>query len=204
MDFNMKYVFLSDNEKKTRWLPGQDIPEFLQKILKIEKDPVGIEIGTDGGITTLHLLTSMPTLKLHGIDPYIPYKDWGGNDFAWHGEVGNLNNDNDDSYNVFMKRIEEYNDRYTHHRKTSDDAVSDFEDESMDFIFIDGLHTYEQVLKDCKNYYPKLKKGGLFCGHDFTTIAGVNRAVSEFSVSIGLENIGVMKQDVWYWTKPNV
>jgi hypothetical protein len=36
----MKYVFLSDNEKKTKWLPGQDIPDFLQKILKIEKDPV--------------------------------------------------------------------------------------------------------------------------------------------------------------------
>lgn len=197
MDYTVNYNFIVGENTKPAWLPGEDIPEILGNIA----NPVGIEIGTDGGITTLHLLNSIPTLKLHGVDPYIPYNDWGGNPFSWHGVVGQLNDDSNDSYNVFIKRIEPYSDRYTHHRKTSDDAVSDFEDESVDFIFIDGLHTYEQVLKDCKNYYPKLKSGGLFCGHDYTAINGVQRAVNEFATSLGRTSIEVMRQDVWFWKK---
>ena len=193
----MKYVFLNGGEAKDEWLPGQDIPVVLKGV----DNPVGIELGTDGGTTTLYLLKELPTLTLHGIDPYLPYIDWGGNSFSWHG---GLNHDNNNSYAAFMNRVESYSDRYTHHKKISDEAVNDFEDESMDFIFIDGLHTYEQVLKDCTNYYPKLKKDGLFCGHDFRTIVGVNKAVNEFALSIGIDTINIMRQDVWYWTKPNV
>lgn len=190
----MRYVFV---EQKDEWLPGQDIPAAIKDVI----NPVGIELGTDGGTTTLYLLQQIPTLLLHGIDPYIPYVDWGGNPFSWHG---GLNHDNNDSYTSFMNKVKPFAERYVHHKKTSDDAVNDFEDESMDFIFIDGLHTYEQVLKDCRNYYPKLKKGGLFCGHDFRTIAGVNRAVTEFASSVGIPSINIMRQDVWYWNKPNV
>lgn len=194
----MEYVFLnSGSQVKDQWLPGQDIPIVLKDV----DNPIGIELGTDGGTTTLYLLKELPTLTLHGIDPYLPYIDWGGNPFGWHG---GLNTDNNDSYTAFMNKVEPYSDRYIHHKKISDEAVNYFEDESMDFIFIDGLHTYEQVLKDCINYYPKLKKGGLFCGHDFRAIAGVNKAVNEFALSISIDTINIMKQDVWYWTKPNV
>lgn len=190
----MKYNFIVEDSNAVEWLPGKDIPNAIKDVV----NPVGIEIGTDGGITTLYLLQQIPTLTLHGIDPYLPYIDWGGNPFSWHG---GLNNDNNDSYTAFMKKIEPYADRYIHHKKLSDDAAHDFEDESMDFIFIDGLHTYEQVLKDCANYYPKLKKGGLFCGHDFGAIAGVNKAVNQFASKIGISPISVMEQDVWYWKK---
>ena len=193
----MKYVFSFNSESSSAWLPGEDLPKALQNI----ENPVGIELGTDGGTTTLYLLQQMPTLTLHGIDPYLPYVDWGGDVFRWHG---GLNRDNDSSYAEFMNKVAPYGDRYLHHKKTSDDAASDFEDESMDFIFIDGLHTYDQVLKDCTNYYPKLKKGCLFCGHDYKTIAGVNIAVNEFALIAGINAVNVMKQDVWYWIKPNV
>jgi hypothetical protein len=83
---------------------------------------------------------------------------------------------------------------------TSDDAVSKFEDESLDFIFVDGLHTYDQVLLDCRNYYPKLKKNGLFCGHDYGTIEEVRRAVDEFAKEVNKE-IQFMRQDNWTWIK---
>lgn len=177
------------------WLPGEDIPKAVAHF----KNPVGIEIGTDGGGTTTYLLDSIPNLTLHGIDPYTPYIDWGGNPFSWHG---GLNADQNSSYDEFMKKVSRYGSRYVHHKKTSDDAVVDFDDESMDFIFVDGLHTYDQVLKDCENYYPKLKKGGVFCGHDFTVIQAVNAAVREFAQKNNITNIGLMRQDVWYWTKP--
>ena len=170
------------------WLPGESIPELISGIYR----PVGIEIGTHLGHTTRYLLGTNPMLVLHGVDPYSSFTDW--NNVVYSVE------DKEKEYQNFLATLSAHKDRYTHHRKTSDDAVHDFDDESFDFIFIDGLHTYDQVLKDCKNYYPKLRKDGLFCGHDLTTIAGVNKAVTEFSRSVG-KQVFRAKQDVWYFYK---
>jgi predicted O-methyltransferase YrrM len=43
-----------------------------------------------------------------------------------------------------------------------DDVVDKVLDNFFDVVFIDGLHTYEQLTKDCANYYSKLKEGGVF------------------------------------------
>lgn len=170
------------------WLPGEAIPDLILDM----SNPVGIEIGTSLGYTTEYLLGTNPNLTLHGVDPYSAYTDWNG---AYFDDTFK-----DNEYLGFLDRISANASRYTHHRKTSDDAVSDFADESIDFIFIDGIHTYGQVLKDCQNYYPKLKRGGLFCGHDFTQILGVGQAVAEFSGNVGRVP-RLTLQDVWYWYK---
>ena len=70
----------------------------------------------------------------------------------------------------------------------------------FDFIFIDGLHTYEQLTKDCHNYYSKVKTGGIFSGHDYQTIPGVNKAVCEFAPT-KTDNVLTTECDVWYWYK---
>lgn len=65
-----------------------------------------------------------------------------------------------------------------HIRMTSDDAVEQIG--QVDFVYIDGLHTYEQVKKDIKNYLPKIKKGGVIGGHDYHPAwSGVVSAVVE-------------------------
>jgi predicted O-methyltransferase YrrM len=86
------------------------------------------------------------------------------------------------------------------HRDFSDNMVNHFEDDSLDFIFIDGLHTYEQVKIDCENYFSKVKSGGVFAGHDYNVIEGVNRAVNEFAAKHGAE-VQTCPNDVWYWIK---
>ena len=169
---------------KDKWLPGQDIPSLIAHI----PSPVGIEIGTAEGFTTNYLLDTVPGLTLYGIDPYLDYVDWNGRTITG-SDIG---------YAKLLQKTEGKN--YTHIRSTSDDAVSAFEDESMDFIFIDGLHTYEQVLADCKNYYPKLKKNGIFIGHDYGTIEAVRKAVDEFAATLG-KPIARANQDLWYWVK---
>jgi len=52
--------------------------------------------------------------------------------------------------------------------------------EKADFIYIDGDHSYEQVIKDINNYYPLLKEGGILAGHDIIGEKGVLKAVIEF------------------------
>ena len=34
-------------------------------------------------------------------------------------------------------------------------------------LYIDGAHDYDSVLQDIELYYPKIKSGGLICGHDY-------------------------------------
>lgn len=67
-------------------------------------------------------------------------------------------------------------------QKYSMEAVKDFPDEYFDYIFVDADHTYEGISKDLTDWYPKVKKGGIFCGHDYVVAkrCGVIQAVDEF------------------------
>ena len=58
------------------------------------------------------------------------------------------------------------------------EAAKRFEEKSIDMVFIDGEHTYEEVMADIKAWLPKTKK--LICGHDYdNSDKGVKRAVDE-------------------------
>jgi predicted O-methyltransferase YrrM len=66
------------------------------------------------------------------------------------------------------------------------EAVNFFADNSFDFVFIDGDHTYEGVKADIAAWSPKLKPTGMLAGHDYTpaghpdtSFEGVGRAVRE-------------------------
>ena len=162
----------------------------LYDLLKDKGTAVGLEIGCDIGDTSYFLLSKLNNLSLYSIDPYIDYIDWNGNNLSSREQM----------YHDVLARMGQFSDRFNLIRKISDDAVGEFEEESLDFIFIDGLHTYEQLSKDCKNYYSKVKTGGIFAGHDFNVIPGVNKAANEFAKVCGKE-ILTTECDVWYWVK---
>lgn len=63
-------------------------------------------------------------------------------------------------------------------RMPSLDAVSQFEDGSLDLVFVDGDHTYEGCLADIKAWLPKVRPGGAIAGHDLDW-PGVAKAVEE-------------------------
>jgi predicted O-methyltransferase YrrM len=64
-------------------------------------------------------------------------------------------------------------------RSPSVDAAANFADGSVDFILIDGDHTYEGVLADLRAWYPKVKSGGVIAGDDWRW-KSVRKAVEEF------------------------
>lgn len=164
----------------------------ILELIKSFVNPVGIEIGSDSGHTASTFLENRQDMYLHCIDPYSNFVDWDGRNYN--------NNNREEILSIFKSKMKPYENRYSLHRMTSDQAVNNFENESLDFIWIDGLHEYGQVLKDCRNYWSKLKPGGLFCGHDYAVIPGVNKAVNEFANEIKV-NIHTTVKDVWYWYK---
>jgi hypothetical protein len=53
-----------------------------------------------------------------------------------------------DVYHAFLKNIKGNENRVSVLKKFSSEAVSIIEDESLDFVFIDGNHLYEYVKED--------------------------------------------------------
>lgn len=75
----------------------------------------------------------------------------------------------------------------TCHQMESVTAAGNFENESVDAIFIDASHDYENVLADITAWYPKIKRGGIIGYDDHTTgMVGVRKAVKEFHEKNGM------------------
>ena len=90
----------------------------LGALIKDLDHPKAIEIGCDIGDTANFLLDSNPTLHLTSVDPYMEYQDWNGR----------LMNDREDMCKRMTDRLKGYFNRFTHIRKTSDDAAEMFAD----------------------------------------------------------------------------
>ncbi|MFC3415152.1 class I SAM-dependent methyltransferase [Algoriphagus hitonicola] len=67
-------------------------------------------------------------------------------------------------------------------RKNFNEAINDFEDQSVDLLHIDGLHTYEAVKNDFETWLPKLKTNSIVLFHDISVFRedfGVNQFWNE-------------------------
>ena len=85
-------------------------------------------------------------------------------------------------FNIILRNFEnEYSRTVEFIRNYSHISSCFFDDESLDFVYIDANHDYSFIKKDLRLWYPKVKKDGWLGGHDFKAIqTGVVRAVNEF------------------------
>lgn len=143
----------------------------------------GLEIGAFMGEST-HMFLSSGLFRggFTVIDPWEgPIKGLESKDeiekFSW-----------DKTKQKFEDRVEMFYDRNWSEinviRGRSQNAHTLVDDDSLDFIYIDGDHSYMAVKEDIQNYLPKLKKGGLMCGHDYE-IGDWNGVVDAVDHTIG-------------------
>lgn len=67
------------------------------------------------------------------------------------------------------------------------EASRSFADGSIDLLYVDGGHTYDDVRADLEAWWPKVRPGGLVLGDDYKAFEGVARAADEFAAAHGLD-----------------
>lgn len=145
---------------------------------------LGVEIGILNGNTSHRILRQRPLLKLYMVDPWIAPEE--GSSYFKTGDDNARKpaQEHDKAYRLTLKRIEFAGDRAMIMRMFSHEAEPKIENGSLDFVFIDGDHSYVGVSKDIKLWLPKIKKGGWIGGHDYQhetrlNLQGVTIAVDE-------------------------
>lgn len=118
---------------------------------------MGIEIGVLNGETSAFFLNEFSNVHLTGIDPIIP-------DSMEASLLGNLE--------IIEENVKANKSRWTFYHDYSFNVVNQFDDASIDFIFIDGDHTYPAVEQDYSLYFSKIKSGGLIFLHDSRMFRG--------------------------------
>ena len=136
----------------------------------------GIEIGTAYGGCANHLLTECKLERLICVDPYKYYPDMPG-----------LFDQNDyDRLKIQThKRLSNFT-AFEPLWASSVGALTLIKGE-YDFVFLDGLHTYEMVKWEIEHYSKLIRPGGALIGHDYDTFKGVKKAVDEYCKPIMLE-----------------
>jgi len=138
-------------------------------LLKNKKDLVGVEIGVLAGSHALKMLEKLDFKTLYLVDPYFIYK------------AGGLKWDNERYEEVAKEKLRKYKDKIKWIKTTSVKAVVKFENESLDFAYIDANHDYKFTLEDTELWTPKVKQGGIVGGHDHVPAhPGVAKAVKEY------------------------
>jgi hypothetical protein len=117
---------------------------------------VGAEIGSYKG--EYARLFCEKGLFLNVIDPWIA--------FPGQGRTQKIQERQDFLYEHTQRILSPYENKKII-RKTSMDALNDFEDESLDFVYIDGDHEFQHVVNDICEWEKKVKKGGMVAGHDY-------------------------------------
>jgi len=167
----------------------ENYPEFRQKLLDETLKPLSVcvEVGVFRGEFSELILTYNP-LKLTLVDSWLCSENSGDTLFA--AEMGKCSQEFFDKWESETREKFKNDKRVEIVKKFSGDAAKGFEDQSLDWVYIDAAHHYNAVLNDLNSWMPKVKTGGYLCGDDFVVkkdhYFGVIEAVHEF---LGLDKI---------------
>jgi predicted O-methyltransferase YrrM len=116
----------------------------------------GAEVGTAEGRFAKAVCEANPGVKLHCIDPWEKYE--GYNDFR--------ETYYEPAEEKARKQLAPFDVNII--KKYSLDGAKDFEDKSLDFVYIDANHDVRHVIEDIDTWMPKVRPGGMISGHDWS------------------------------------
>jgi len=145
------------------------------------------EIGAYQGECSEHLLSYWPESTAYLIDPWLPYDPGRG---LFPLERFKSKEANEKIYQSVLEKFSGMG-NVVILRNTSEEAAGIVPD-GLDLAFIDGRHDYEFAKQDIELWKPKIRSGGILCGHDYGhPWKGVIRAVNEAFVKPNLLGVSV-------------
>jgi hypothetical protein len=145
--------------------------EFIRDLIGAE-DHV-LEVGTLDGVTVAFWARHRPEVRFKSVDPFRPGTGTGaGIEKCWWQNAG-------PNQELIVGTLEEAHEKL-------------LECDLFNIIFLDGDHSYEACLSDCRNAVQYLYDGGKLIIHDYGRthlphLEGVTRAVDEFCAEAGFE-----------------
>lgn len=164
-----------------------------------ENGPIsGVEIGVYKGDHAALMLRRHPGLTLVGVDLWELWAQRGGDVYP-----DGVDREDDMDARMRSNMLEEAKAREVHDKavnqlrswinngrcrllmEEASEAALQFTDGELDFVYIDGDHSYGGCMRDLENWYPKVSPNGILAGHDYTA-RDVRPAVHDFADKHGL------------------
>jgi len=199
------YIFICALENKSNFTtktfrPGSPL-KFIAMYMQ-DTTIEGAEIGVYEGKHAEYIINNrffkyykVKLNKLSLIDPFSEFTDSNGENY-FSVEEGNK------FYENLKKRFNKYKNVQII-RKTSLEASKDFENGTLDFVYIDGNHQYIQFKQDIEIWYQKIKQYGVLCGDDYGIpySEGIIRGLNEFSFEKKVNFHYVDNSTQWFLVK---
>ena len=155
---------------------------FYKEAVENGKDgDLFVEIGCFIGKSTSYLATEIANsgkkIEFHTMDLW-DYEMYSGPEKIWYDESPEKKL-YDDPLKCFKHNIKNVKKYVQYFKGDSKKLVENYADNSIDFLFIDGDHSPDGFRKDLELWYPKIKNGCVFAGHDYDH-PGIRGNVQEF------------------------
>lgn len=181
-----------------------DIQSIIHCINLQGKDLVGVEVGVFFAKSFCTLLQNCPNIKLlYGIDRYEPYTDY----LIENYDMKNVDAIYDEKQIESIKLSAYHSIKFSGHKDKAKiieedhkEASKKFDDESLDFVFVDNYTNHKEIIDSLETWYPKVKKGGLFAGHD-THLNVVKLGIAEFRERNKIDNTISFFDKTFIWRK---
>lgn len=141
-----------------------------------------VEVGTWRGDFSVIMMEILKPEQFFAVDPYALFPGM----VSAPGSEYNTQHSLDQLAGKVSARLQALGGKLV--RDKSVDACTQFSDNSLDMVYIDGDHTYAGVVQDIESWWPKVKAGGYLCGDDYGAGKtgkgfeyGVVEAVDEFA-----------------------
>lgn len=180
-------------DEQIRWntsnISGRSLIPHLKQL---RGNPVGCEIGVNLGVTSELIAKEISSLtKLYSVDSYPTYTEWNGVEMSQERQ-SMIKEHARNRLLPYMDKIEIVYD-------ASNVFVNRIDENALDFIFIDGDHSYNGATEDFHNFYCKVKSGGIFAGHDIY-IKSVESALRDF-LKNNYARVQMLQDTVWMYVK---
>jgi predicted O-methyltransferase YrrM len=180
------------------WCPTEKAIQIMN-LIHANSCEVCVELGVFGGSSFFPLVSALAFNKqgiAYAIDPWTNdaclegYEEMNGKHHEYWGKV-----DLEKTMHKFVEGMHknELDSVYFIMRMSSAQACPQFDDESIDFIHIDGNHSEQSAIFDVEHWLPKVKKGGIICFDDAWWTS------TQPAIKILLEQCDLMKESSGKW-----